>query len=92
MSLVVEMLHKEPCNGKQEIITRKINLSPKLQFILQPYIEGNKINIDLNTTHKYLLYFLGIEDVLGALDCYNLNCVNKPCSRGYKIVYKVYLS
>ena len=91
MHLVIEMLHKKPCSGTQEIVTRKICLSQKLQFVLQPYIKDNQINIDLNNDHKYLLHFLGIEDVLGTLDCYDLNCVNKPCTKGYKIVYKVYL-
>ena len=92
MQLVIEMLHKKPCSGTQEIVTKKIDLSPKLQFILKPYIEDNIINIDLNDKHKYLLHFLGVEDVLGTLECYDLNCKNKPCTPGYKIIYKVYLN
>lgn len=90
MHLVIEMLYKKPCSNFQEVLTRKVEFSPKLQFILKPYIENDKINIDLNDKHKYLLHFLGIEDVLGTLDCYDLTCENKPCTKGYKIIYRVY--
>lgn len=93
MSLIIEMLYKKPCtNQEHKLITKKVELSPKLRFILKPYIKGENVNIDLNNREKYLLSLLGIDDTFGSLECYNLNCKNKPCAKGYKIVYKVYLS